>query len=270
MKLQEMQHVFWRAVRFDPAPPEVDALFVSRGDLSSRDRMALYRRMYWYRQVDALHESFPILSARLGEEVFTKIACAYVSENPSEHHALERLGRSLPAFLRMRGAAFAESGDDVWADVAALEWAQSCALLAPDPPSVARLAELPFDRFAFARLELAPSVVTCRVSRDAADIVLGAGECSARCSATRGLQAPEGPRTACTVLVWRPRHSTSERRLEEDEASALALVQSGHTMARVCAEFASEEAAPARAASVLGRWIEDELVVRATVSGEVS
>jgi len=263
MNLVEMQRVFWRAVRFDPAPPEVDDVFVSRGELSARDRLALYRRMYWYRQVDALYDTFPILADCLGEETFAKLASAYVAAHPSEHHALEHLGERLPAFMRARGDAFVAAGGDVWADLAELEWAQCAALLAPEPEAIASLADLPLDRFASARLDFVPSLVVCS-ARPAALAILRKLD-----RARRDLPAESGsaPRT---VLVWRPDFHARDRVVASDEAEALARARRGATLDEVCLAFGDAENPTERAALVITRWIGDGLVVRARIEGEES
>lgn len=258
MNLTEMQRVFWRAVRFDPAPPEVDELFVSRGDLSARDRLALYRRMYWFRQVDALYETFPILADCLGEESFSKLASAYIATHPSEHHALEHLGERLPAFMRARGDAFITAGAEVWADLAELEWAQCAALVAPEPEALASLADLPLDRFASARLDFVPSLVICSVKPTALAILRKLDR------ARRDLPADRGSEPQ-TVLVWRPDFHAKERVVASDEAEALARARRGATLDEVCLAFADAERPTERAALVITRWIADALVVRARI-----
>lgn len=257
-----MQRVFWRAVRFDPAPPEVDRLFVSRGALSGRERMALYRRMYWYRQVDALFETFPVLAARLGEETFTKLACAFVNAYPSEHHALEHLGARLPSFMRERGDAFVDAGCSLWADVAELEWAECAALIAPAPSAVATLADLPFEQFTAARLEFVPSLVPCTVGPRARAIVHDDDR-------TNG-DSPEQGAEPRTVIVWRPDFHLRERLLESDEALALERARRGATLDDVCSAFCDASDPTDRAVRVLCRWVSDSLVVRAIVRGERS
>ena len=261
MRLAELQHIFWRSVRFDPAPPEVDDVFVSRGDFSGRDRLALYRRMYWYRQVDALYDTFPVLAECLGEEAFSKLASSYIAAHPSVHHALEHLGERLPSFMRARGDAFAFAGDAVWADLAELEWAQCAALLAPTPPSIASLGDLPFDRFACARLTLVPSLVTCSVRPRALTILRARDReaLTAECSSDWR-----------TVIVWRPDFHTRERLLEGDEASALALARTGATLDEICLAFEHAANPMERAVHALTRWIADALVVRATLEGDRS
>lgn len=252
MELAALQHLFWRSVRHDPAPPEVDEAFVSRGDLSAHDRVAIYRRMYWYRQVDALFDTFPSLARGLGGERFTRLACAYITAHPSQHPALERLGRLLPDFARARGA---ELGvEPAWADVAAIEWARLRALLAPDPPAVAGPGDLAGAGFASASLELVPSMATARVS-------------AAAVAVDRAVRDGEpftldGDRREVTLLAWRPSFVVRERVLDDDEATALALAERRAPLADICLSFAAGPTPEHRAAAVLHRWAGDRLIAR--------
>ncbi len=256
--LREQQQLFWRAVRFDPAPPEVDDAFLARGALSGRDRMAIYRRMYWYRQVDALWECFPVLGELLGEERFTKLACAYIAAHPSEHPALERLGRRLPSFVRMSGGAMLGADAALAADVAELEEAELAALVAPDPPSVARLSDLPLARLAEARLELVPSLQLRDVLVVAAHRVLRSEDVLAADAAS-----------TCTVLHHRPHHAPRARVVLPEEAAALRIAQAGAPLAAVCAAFAADPAPTTRAAITFSHWFGDALVARVRFDGDL-
>ena len=72
MDLHALSALFWRAVRFDPPPPEVATAIASTSTWGAHERVALYRRMYWYRQIEALRDSFPALVHVLGDEVYDK------------------------------------------------------------------------------------------------------------------------------------------------------------------------------------------------------
>lgn len=240
MVLAELQHLFWRSVRYDPAPPELEDAFEPGPALGARERMAIYRRMYWVRQVDALQESFPRLAAALGEEVFVKTACAYLAAHPSEHPALERLGRHLPEMLRKRGDV-----ERVHAELADIEWRAVLALLAPDPPRVATSSDVREATFAHARLRFAPSLQACRVS--AAALALFEGTPAARADAR------------VTVAMARPRFAVEHRALAEDEAGALEAALAGATLAATC-EVLAEGGVP-RAHGVLRGWLDNGWIV---------
>ena len=247
--LVDLERLFWRAVRHDPPPKEVDVAFASTAKLPARDRVAIYRRGYWYRQVDALFDSFPVLARVLGAERLTKLACRYVSANPSSEPMLERLGARLAEFMR------AHDEDPVHADIAELEWAQTRSLLAADPRRTLSIADLDLSAFPTTRLVLAPSVVLCRVRLAAFEAVTRAT--SASISSTDEV---------ATILLWRPKFAVHERILARDEAAALACVAEGRPLAEVVVVFAGGPAPVRRAATCVMRWATDGLVAESIVS----
>jgi hypothetical protein len=246
--LHAIEQLLWRSVRHDRSPPEVGPELSDAGRLRGGEGLSIYRRMYWYRQIDALWDSFPALGHALGEERFTKLACAYIAAHPSEHPALEWLGRELPRFVRERGE------PPSIADIAELEWAQCRSLLAPDPPRVATAAEVRPEAFASAILSFVPSVAVCRARLCALTAV---GVARRHPGAPVVLADDAEP---VTILVHRPRFATTERALEIDEAEALAAAQRGEPLAAACAAFAAHERPVARAAAILKRWFDDGLI----------
>ncbi len=242
--LRETQELFFRCVRFDPAPTELERVFVGSDVLSARDCMAIYRNMYWYRLVDALFDVFPRVAAHLGRERFTRLACRYLAAEPSRSPELERAGHALARWLR-------ETGDEVperelVADLARLEYAGLEVLLSPNAESTASLAEIDPTRFPFQVLCLSPAVALVEVR--AASLALFEG------------RAPDDvpPDAMQSVLFSRPRYAVRHRALAVDEAAALSAALAGVTVEQVCAALTTAE----RASAVLRRWFEDLLVAR--------
>jgi hypothetical protein len=252
MSLRELQHLFWRAVRFDPAPEAVDRAFLSRGPLSARERMAIYRDMYWFRQVDALFAEFPRLANALGAERFTRLVSGYIAAHPSEHPCLEALGRKLDAFLRDHE----DESLRPLADLAALEWARTRAFLVPDPPRIARLAEVDPAAFATCVLRFVPSVDVVTIDRAALD-------------AWEAGSAPPALSTAAhtDVLVFRKGFFVYHVALDADEAEALRRARAGEPLAVVCDAFAAHDDPVPRAFAVFGSWFARELVASIEAAG---
>ncbi|MBS2014579.1 MAG: putative DNA-binding domain-containing protein [Deltaproteobacteria bacterium] len=264
--LADLQQRLWHAVRHARSNESMCAAVVSSGALSSEARIDIYRRMYWCRQVDALHESFPALAGALGDERFTSLVCRYLASRPSESPLLERLGEGLARFMSEVDDDSFPGSSTLWAEVARLEWAQTCALLSPDPPRRTTLAELPLERFAETTLRLAPSVHRCRVTAAAYEIVRRA---SSRPLTRLDGAAVEGSarRLEQTVLVWRPRFVVRERLLDDDEASALERVAEGAALEEVVLAFEGKAEPARRAATCVARWVDDELVTELSVRG---
>src|SRR5260370_16893963 len=113
--------------------------------------------MYFWRQVEALKEDFPMLAALLGDDGVVHLVDAYVQTYPSDHPSLGRLGRKLAQFLAEHRA---DNGRPDLADLAALEWARAEVFVELDAPlaTASIFAELPPDQFAKARVCLLPAV----------------------------------------------------------------------------------------------------------------
>jgi hypothetical protein len=238
LRLAELERLFWRACRYDPAPPEVVEAFVGDERLDAFGRMAIYRQMYWFRQVEALRDGFPRLLDALGEEQFTKLACSYIVAHPSTHPALEWLGRALPGYL----AAHPREDVPCAGEIAALEWAESEALLALDGPpaiDVEGVRAIPPERFAASVLRFSGSLRVVEASREAVERWSG--------------KATSGDRLI--VAVWRPRYGVEHVVLDEDEARALALARAGRPVAEVVEAFGAADSPVERAFGALLSWV---------------
>jgi len=85
----------------DQLDPATAAAYLKPNDrLTSRERLEIYSRSYWYRLFDSLHEDFPGLRAVVGQRAFQRIAQAYLAERPSESWTLRNLGSRLEQWLR--------------------------------------------------------------------------------------------------------------------------------------------------------------------------
>ena len=127
-RLADVQQLFWRSVRVQVPPPEVDAAFASRGRLSARDRLAIYRTAHWVRLVEALRELFPSVVEALGDGPFARLGSHYLTAHPPSHPYLEGIGERFPTFVASREPALEER--------AALDWARTCVFIAPDVATV--------------------------------------------------------------------------------------------------------------------------------------
>lgn len=266
-KTATLQKLFWRSVRYDPAPPEVDREFLSRGNLSGRDRMAVYRNMYWFRQVEALFDGFPRLARALGTEHFTKLVTRYISAYPSEHFALEYLGRRLPHKILEEIEAgiqpLTATGRPILkpehAALARLEWAHLIAFLAENHDPLDTSAIDP-TRFAGSRLGWAPCLQVVRIPQlalDAWDQLREEGSVLPPESplALDSDVAPSATQSRlCDVAIWRKDLFSHHVRLPADEARALKGARTGESLASVCEGFQDADDPVARAFEVLRGW----------------
>lgn len=67
--------------------------------LSPVERIAVYRRMFVLRMVDAMEIDYPAVKHFFGEEKFHEVVMEYVGKYPSHSYTLNHLGRKFPQFI---------------------------------------------------------------------------------------------------------------------------------------------------------------------------
>ena len=244
MKLAELERFFAEAATSGSGPRgDLDAVFLSDARLSASERLAIYNRSYYYRLLDALCSVFEHTRQSLGGAPFERLALAYLTLHPSEHPAVERVGRLFPQYLRGQD----EIADSL-ADLAALEWARLSALVAPNPRGLLSASSIEPGLFPSSRLQLVPALHWLEVDALALKMFAGA-EPSPR---------PAGaPVERCGVAVWRRQHVVVHERLPEPELEALQLAAEGASIARICACFESSSLThdTERAFQMLSGWL---------------
>jgi hypothetical protein len=125
--------------------------------LSPAQQLEIYREQFWLRHTSALVEDFPGLGGILGQEEWEKLAEQYLSEVTPDSFDLRDLGARLPEVIER---ATWLSHQALCLDMARLELAYIEVFDARDSSPLApeRLATIPEETFAEARLVIAPSV----------------------------------------------------------------------------------------------------------------
>ena len=240
MNLAELQRYFALAATSGSGPlPDLERVFSGSEQLTARERLAIYNRSYFYRLLDALSCVFPQTQRLLGETDFERLGLAYVAQNPSQHPAVERFGRAFPAYLRLAAL------PPLIVDLASLEWARLCALVAPNPQHIASVGAIDPNRFARARLHFVPSLQRLELDPRALHAFAGA------------VASLDEPATArCGVAIWRSEHAVVHDVLDSTEWQALACATNDAALNRVCAVFdtGSAEDDVQRAFQVFSRW----------------
>ncbi|HKO50737.1 MAG TPA: DNA-binding domain-containing protein [Polyangiaceae bacterium] len=246
MKLAELEHYFASAATSGSGPlPGLDRVFLGNERLSAQDRLAIYNRGYFYRLLDALASVFSQTQRLLGNADFERLGLAYLAQHPSEHPAVERVGRSFCEFLRGVAA------EPAVVDLASLEWASLCALVAPNPKAVASVQTIEPSRFPQARLGFVPSLHWLELDPRAVS-AFADGELA--CATPLPVKDPL--RTRWPVAVWRSQHAVQHQVLEATEWAALLSAAGGATLSGVCTAFDSGSPAEdvQRAFHVLASW----------------
>ncbi len=135
--------LFVRSMRFRETSSELRDAVAGAGNLDPEAAVDVYRKMYWYRQVDACFSLLPKSADAIGHERFTKIICDIIHKCPSKHYALEHYVLELSELL------FLQLTDATQRAAVRLERASLAALVAPnDPGAPLRAATIATPAFA--------------------------------------------------------------------------------------------------------------------------
>jgi hypothetical protein len=107
--------------------------WVRNDGIAVAERIDIYRNNLREGFVKALATGFPVIERLGGTDYFRQLALAFLQAHPSRAGNLHYIGEPFAPFLRER---FGGSQYEYFADVAALEWAHQCALVAPDMPAI--------------------------------------------------------------------------------------------------------------------------------------
>lgn len=158
--LRTLQAWFQRAITtggHDPAsgatPTPIDQVILPSSDLSARERLAIYARMYTLRLEETLSLDFPAVRTHLGDSAFEDAARRYVTERPSRHFSLNHLGHDFADWLSSTTGPTRFHA--VAVELAKLERSVTETFHAPaDPPiDPSALQSTPPDRFLDVRFE---------------------------------------------------------------------------------------------------------------------
>jgi hypothetical protein len=232
MTLETSQHAFWRAMRDPAPPPDIEACFRGDARLSARERLLIYRRAYWTRQIEALRDEFRRLAKRLAPADFSALMHEYLMTRPSPDPRIEWVGGGLAAFL----AAHPAEERRRLSDLAAYEWAEVEALLAEDAPQVTTTVDVAPGVFPSCSLAMVPALRVLALVTDP-------------------LVEPAGAPMPTVFAVWRQGFSVRHRRLDSDEHHAAVMTLGGAPLASVCEAFSTHAEPERRAAAVLSDWL---------------
>jgi hypothetical protein len=234
----------------------ISAAIVDAPPLPIAARLGIYRNAYQVRLIEALDDTYPMLHAVLGDEVFSALGEEFVAAQPSVHRSIRWYGRELAEFLGQR-APYAEQ--PILAELALLEWTLAEVFDSADAEPVLRAALSAIDPTAWSglRFEFHPSLRRLLLHWNTAAVwqALSRGE------------TPPDP--ACAEhpmpwLLWRQDLQNYFRSMAADESAALDAALRGADFARLCealADWLPDAEIPLRAASLLGLWADSGIIV---------
>src|SRR5271169_6553793 len=84
------------------ADAAIAAAIVDAPPLPTLERLGIYRNAYRIRLIEALDDTYPVLHAVLGDEVFAALGEDFVAAHPSVHRSIRWYGGELAEFLSER------------------------------------------------------------------------------------------------------------------------------------------------------------------------
>lgn len=234
----------------------MDAI-VDAPPLAVADRLGIYGNAYRVRLIDALHETYPVLHALLGDEVFFELGGTFVAEHPSEFRNIRWYGQPLADFMADRPP-FDEQ--PILSEVALLEWTLSEVFDAPNAQAVPRsalaaIAPEDWDELSF---EFHPSLRRLELYWNT----------TAVWQAMTREEDPPPPLASDTPVMfalWRQDLKPYFRALSEPEAGALEAALDGRTFGEICGilgEWFPDEEIPLTAANYLNTWVNSGMIVK--------
>lgn len=210
-------------------------------------RLGIYADAYRLRIIEALANSYPILKALLGDDLFEKVARSYIDKFPSTYRNMRWVGDKMSEHLQTSFPQY-----PIAAQMATFEWALGLAFDAEDTPilSLQDLAEIPPKNWADLRFKFHPSMQLLNLNYNVLRV-------------WQALNAEETPPKVAQInepcVVWRKHLNSHYRSLDAAEYAAIQFVNSGATFGELCEklqENANEEQATIQAAQYLAGWIE--------------
>lgn len=255
MNLVELQHAFKNYVLHDD-----DGLVhhvTASESLPGELRLGVYRDAYQARLTQALASNYPRLQQLLGTQPFGSLSRAYLATHPSHAASVRWFGDRLPHYL---GRLTRYAARPWLAELAHWEWAIAAAFdaadAAPLPPSA--LHRIAPAAWATLRFGIHPSAQRLQLQTNAAALFKALTQ-ETEWPTPQTLEQPQD------WLIWRQDLTPKYRSLAPDEARAFDLVCSHANFGEICEalrEWHEPDQIPAHAASLLRRWLSDQVLTR--------
>jgi hypothetical protein len=219
--------------------------------LTAFERLEIYNRQYWFRVLGALADDFPALRAVLGEERFSAMSVAYLSEHPSRSFTLRNLGSKLVEWLSHHPESTGRR-HSLAVDVAKVEWAfvEAFDNAEHTPLTLDQIATLD----AGSRLALQPHLSLIALQYPADDIALTLHKQEKRQTSEAGVpdeteaappvRLPRLRRRPIWVAAHRVDFNVYYRRLDREEFLTLTALRDGRPLAQALEEGFADSRIP--------------------------
>jgi hypothetical protein len=254
MQLRQLQRELQTHLLGEPSAI-FDAI-VDAPPLPIAQRLGIYSNAYRVRLIDALADTYPVLHAVLGDEVFAALGKEFVAAHPSIHRSIRWYGGGLADFL---GRCPPYADQPILAELASLEWTLAEVFDAADAEPKPRAAFSAVDPSDWSGLQFDfhPSLRRLHLRWNT----------TAVWQAMSREESPPDPSCAeqsVPWLLWRQNLQNYFRPMAADEAVALDSALRGDNFGEICealSEWLPDEEIPLRAAGLLGTWADSGIIV---------
>jgi hypothetical protein len=217
--------------------------------LSPAEQLEIYREQFWLRHTSSLVEDFPGLGGILGQTEWEKLTEVYLSRVTPDSFTLRDLGARLPEVI----------ADADWLphqalclDMARLELAYIDAFDAPNTAPLApeRLASVPEESFADARLVIAPCVRLLSLTYPVADL-----RRRLRAESDEPVAIPEA--APHQLVVYRRELRLWDRPVSRVASAFLAGSMAGQSLGKAAELAATSPEAEAELSQHIGGWLQE-------------
>jgi hypothetical protein len=216
-----------------------------------KKRLGIYADAYRLRIIEALSNSYPILKALLGDDLFEQAARSYIDLYPSTYRNMRWVGDKMAEHLQANFPQY-----PIAAEMASFEWGLSLAFDAEDASilSLQHLAVIAPENWADLRFKFHPSIQLFIFKWNVLRVwqALNAEE-----------TVPKVSQIDEPCVVWRKDLNSHYRSLDLAEYAAIQQVIAGASFGELCEklqENATEEAATMQAAQYLSGWLNEGIL----------
>ncbi len=214
-------------------------------------RLGIYADAYRLRIIEALSNTYPVLKALLGDDLFEKSALSYIQQYPSPYRNMRWVGDQMTMHLQNTLPQY-----PIAAEMAQFEWALSLAFDAEDAPilSLQDLAAVAPENWGDLSFKFHPAV---QLLSPKYNVLL----------VWQALNSDESPPTIVQInepyVVWRKDLNSHYRSLDITESAAIQQMMAGTSFAQLCEnlqEKTNEDEATMQAAQYLSTWLNESLL----------
>ena len=224
--------------------------------LSPVEQLEIYREQFWLRHTSSLVEDFPGLGGILGQDEWERLAEQYLRDFAPDTHTLRDLGARLPDLIERASWL---SHQALCLDMARLELAYIEVFDAPDTPPLSpeRLAAIPEETFADARLVIAPSVRLLSVRYPVADLRRKLRDHADGSDGHAGQSIPIPEPSSQQLVVYRRDLKLWDMALSRVAFAFLAGLASGKTLGAAAELAVASPEAEAEVTASIGAWFQE-------------